>query len=46
MRFLLLALVLVSPLCLAKTVVVIQSYHIEYKWDADYIAAVQSVLGG
>lgn len=45
MRFLLLALVLVSPLCLAKTVVVIQSYHIEYKWDADYIAAVQSVLG-
>lgn len=45
MRFLLLALLLVSPLCFAKSVVIIQSYHIEYKWDADYIAAVKSVLG-
>lgn len=45
MRFLLLALLLVSPLCFAKTVVIVQSYHIEYKWDADYIEAVRSVLG-
>mgnify|MGYP000032402855 CR=1 FL=1 len=45
MRFLLLALVLVSPLCFAKTVVIVQSYHIEYKWDSDYIEAVRSVLG-
>lgn len=45
MRFLLVALLLVSPLCFSKTVVVIQSYHIEYNWDADYIAAVESVLG-
>ncbi|WP_417568092.1 ABC transporter substrate-binding protein [Marinobacter sp.] len=45
MRLLLLALLLVSPLCFSKTVVIIQSYNIEYKWDADYIAAVQSVLG-
>ncbi len=41
MRFLLLALLLVSPLCFAKTVVIVQSYHIEYKWDADYIEAVR-----
>lgn len=45
MRFLLLALLLVSPLCFSKTVVVVQSYHLGYKWDADYIDAVQSVLG-
>lgn len=45
MRFFLLALLLASPLCFAKTVVVIQSYHLGYKWDADYIDAVQSVLG-
>lgn len=45
MRFILLALLLVSPLCFAKTVVVIQSYHLDYTWDADYIAAIQSVLG-
>ncbi len=45
MRTLLLALLLVSPLCFSKTVVIIESYHQGYKWDADYIAAVQSVLG-
>ncbi len=45
MRFLLLALLLASPLCFGKTIVVVQSYHIEYKWDADYIHAIQSVLG-
>lgn len=45
MRIFLLALLLVSPLCFSKTVVVIQSYHIEYKWDADYIEAIRSVLG-
>lgn len=45
MRFLLLALLLVSPLCFAKTVVVIESYHDAYQWDADYIAAIQSELG-
>ena len=45
MRLLFLALLLVSPLCFGKTVVVIQSYHLEYKWDADYIDAVRSVLG-
>ncbi len=45
MRFLLLALLLASPLCFGKTIVVVQSYHIEYKWDADYINAIQSVLG-
>lgn len=41
MRLLLLALLLVSPLCFSKTVVVIQSYHLGYQWDADYIAAIQ-----
>ncbi|MCD1647349.1 ABC transporter substrate-binding protein [Marinobacter adhaerens] len=45
MRLLFLALLLVSPLCFGKTVVIIQSYHLEYKWDADYIDAVRSVLG-
>lgn len=45
MRLLILALMLVSPLGFSKTVVIVQSYHIEYKWDADYVAAVQSVLG-
>lgn len=45
MRYLLLALLLASPLCAAKTVVIVQSYHLEYKWDADYIEAVRSVLG-
>lgn len=45
MRFFLLALLLVTPLCFGKTVVVIQSYHLGYKWDADYINAIQSVLG-
>lgn len=45
MRLLILALMLVSPLCFSKTVVIIESYHIEYKWDSDYISAVQSVLG-
>lgn len=45
MRFLLLALLLASPLCFGKTVVVIQSYHLEYTWDADYIDAIRSVLG-
>lgn len=45
MRFFLLALLLASPLCFAKTVVVIQSYHLGYQWDANYIDAVQSVLG-
>ncbi len=44
MRFLLLALLLASPLCFAKTVVIVQSYHLGYKWDADYIEAVRSVL--
>ncbi|MDO6442271.1 MULTISPECIES: ABC transporter substrate-binding protein [unclassified Marinobacter] len=45
MRFLILALLLVSPLCFGKTVVVIESYHDEYKWDADYLRAIESVLG-
>ncbi len=45
MRLLFLALLLASPLCFGKTVVIIQSYHLEYKWDADYIEAVRSVLG-
>ncbi|WP_166256475.1 ABC transporter substrate-binding protein [Marinobacter salicampi] len=45
MRLLILAFLLVSPLCFGKTVVVIESYHLEYKWDADYIEAIQSVLG-
>lgn len=45
MRFFLLAFLLASPLCFAKTVVIVQSYHLEYKWDADYIEAVRSVLG-
>ncbi len=45
MRLLILALLLVSPLCFSKTVVVIQSYHKEYKWDQDYIVAIKSVLG-
>lgn len=45
MRRLILTLLLVSPLCFSKTVVIIESYHSGYKWDADYIAAVQSVLG-
>lgn len=45
MRFLVLALLLVSPLCFGKTAVIIQSYHLEYKWDADYVDAVRSVLG-
>jgi len=45
MRFLFLGLLLVSPLCFGKNVVIIQSYHLEYKWDADYIDAVRSVLG-
>ncbi|MBC7184148.1 MAG: hypothetical protein H5U30_11340, partial [Marinobacter sp.] len=38
-------LLLVSPLCFGKTVVIVESYHLEYKWDADYIEAVRSVLG-
>ncbi|QSP93917.1 hypothetical protein LPB19_12005 [Marinobacter salinisoli] len=45
MRVFLLALLLVSPLCFGKTVVVVQSYHLEYKWDADYLEAIQTVLG-
>lgn len=45
MRFLFLALWLVSPLCFSKTVVIIESYHRDYQWDADYIAAIQSELG-
>ncbi len=45
MRFLLLALLLASPLCFGKTIAVIQSYHLGYKWDADYVDAIQSVLG-
>ncbi|MBQ0747251.1 MAG: hypothetical protein KBT82_01780 [Marinobacter sp.] len=45
MRLLILALLLVSPLCFSKTVVVIESYHKEYKWDADYLVAIESVLG-
>lgn len=45
MRLLFLALLLVSPLCFGKTVVIVESYHLEYKWDADYIEAVRSVLG-
>jgi ABC-type uncharacterized transport system substrate-binding protein len=45
MRLLILALLLVSPLCFSKTVVVIESYHDEYKWDADYLVAIESVLG-
>lgn len=45
MRLLILALLLVSPLCFSKTVVVIQSYHAEYKWDSDYIVAIKSTLG-
>lgn len=45
MRLLILALLLVSPLCFSKTVVVIESYHDGYKWDADYLVAIESVLG-
>ncbi|WP_148863743.1 ABC transporter substrate-binding protein [Marinobacter fonticola] len=45
MRVFFLALLLASPLCFGKTVAIIESYHKEYKWDADYIAAVESVLG-
>lgn len=44
MRLLALCLLLASPLCFGKTVVVIESYHSEYKWDADYISAINSVL--
>lgn len=45
MRLLFLAILLISPLCFGKTVVIVESYHLEYKWDADYIEAVRSVLG-
>ncbi|MBU2955953.1 ABC transporter substrate-binding protein [Marinobacter sp. F3R08] len=45
MRLVFLALLLASPLCFGKTVAIIQSYHLEYKWDADYVAALKSVLG-
>lgn len=45
MRFFTFTLFLVSSLCFGKTVVVIESYHDNYQWDADYIAAIQSVLG-
>lgn len=45
MRLFILVLLFVSPLCFSKTVVIIESYHSEYKWDAGYLAAIQSVLG-
>jgi len=45
MRMLFLALLVASPLCFARTIVVVQSYHIEYKWDATYVNALQTVLG-
>jgi ABC-type uncharacterized transport system substrate-binding protein len=45
MRLFLLTFLLFSPMCFGKTVVVIESYHGGYKWDADYVAAVKSVLG-
>lgn len=44
MRLSILICLLFSPLCFGKTIVVIQSYHSGYQWDADYVAAIQSVL--
>ncbi|HEY9120520.1 MAG TPA: ABC transporter substrate binding protein [Marinobacter sp.] len=44
MRLLMLSLFLLSPFCFGKTVVIIESYHSDYKWDADYISAINSVL--
>ncbi|NVK36569.1 MAG: hypothetical protein HWE18_01470 [Gammaproteobacteria bacterium] len=44
MKALFLSLLLVAPMCLAKNVVIIESYHSQYKWDHDYITAIQSVL--
>lgn len=44
MRLFALICLLFSPLCLGKTIVVIQSYHSGYQWDADYVAAIQSEL--
>lgn len=45
LRFLTLALLLSSPLCFGQTVVIIESYHSEYKWDSDYLVAIQEELG-
>lgn len=45
LRFLTLALLLSSPLCFGQTIVVIESYHSEYKWDSDYLVAIQEELG-
>lgn len=44
-RIFALVLLLISPLCFGKTVVVIESYHSEYKWDSDYLKAIQENLG-
>lgn len=44
MKALALSLLFIAPLCLAQKVVIIESYHSEYKWDHDYITAIQSVL--
>lgn len=45
MRFLILALAFMSLPVFSKTIVIIESYHSDYQWDADYIAAIHSVLG-
>lgn len=45
MRLLVLTFLLMSSLCFGKTVVVVESYHIGYGWDAGYVAAIRSVLG-
>jgi ABC-type uncharacterized transport system substrate-binding protein len=45
LTLLVMALLLTSPVCFGQTVVVIESYHSEYKWDHDYLAAIQSQLG-
>ncbi len=44
-RLLACLLLFASPVCLAKTVVVIESYHSEYKWDSDYLVAIHEELG-
>lgn len=38
-------LLFASSVCFAETIVVIESYHSEYKWDSDYLVAIHEELG-
>ncbi len=44
--FLLVFLLLAAPVCMAQTILIVESYHPEYNWDKNYIQAFEDQFLG